>query len=726
MTYFATPRRRTPWLGATLASALAFSALATASVSAAPKPRFQIDQKGDVILIGNTMGHDCRPGVPQPVVGDVGSCGTEMSKADSSPDIYWRSDSPVDGKAEAQELISPEQSRTTAVLKLPQGAQVTYARIYWGANLAEDKPDKTAIATAGVTIDRPGTSGFSVKARSSNPENDVQFALAGGYLFQASADVTALLQRYGSGAYRVSGVARRGLVNRDVDVEYAAWSMVVFYRNDSEPVRNLALFDGLDAVALGSTVDLSIRGFNVPPGSSAEGKLGVIAYEGDSDKNDTLTFNGQPLIDPQNPAGNFFNGSRSLLGQAVSNVGDLPQLTGGPASMSGLDLDLVDVGTRLNPGDTSASLQVTSTDDIIYVGALVTSVRSKKPVLETTLVADPPSVRPNTSIQFTSTTKNVGDDEAGNIVIRHPLPDGLTYEPGSLQFVSGPENSQNGNKTDQSGDDQAEVVDNPNTGRKELVIRIGKGANRTSGGTLSPTDTPVVVKYRLKTGPNAMGDIPTQSETTGTPTSKPDLGTTSFPSGNGTNPGSPTVVRVPTATADLRVNVTKTPESPTPGTPVKYTVDLTNVGNTTDPGPLRVTVKLPPNTPESSVTVTPKDGWSCTKGNGAVTCTRDGGLTPGTNTPVAEITIPAPPTGQPDGGVTITGTSEGAIDPNPADNTWDERGGGSLRVAGGGFSCSVDRSMGLGASAAGVWGISSAALLLWTLARRRRRSDAQA
>lgn len=724
MTHSASPCR-SRWLGATLASTLlAVCALAPCEASAAPKPRFQIDQKGDVILIGNTMGQDCRPGVPMPVAGTVGSCGSDMTTGDSAPDVYWRADSPQDGQAEASETITPEAARTTAVLKLPAGAQVTYARIYWGSSLVEDKPDKIAIAAAGVTVDRPGAGGFSVKAKPANPETDVQVALASGYLYQASADVTALVQRYGAGSYRVSGVARRPVIGRTDDVEFSAWSMVVFYKNNNEPVRNLALFDGLDVVGVGATVDLSIRGFNVPMGGSVEAKLGILSYEGDSGKSDELRVNGQSISDTQNPATDFFNSSRSSLGMPVSNSGDLPQLTGGAASMSGLDLDVFDISTRLMPGDTSASVQAVSVDDILYVGALVTSVRSKKPVLETTLIADPQSVRPNTSIEFTSTTKNVGDDDAGNIVIRHPIPDGLTYEPGSLTFVSGPDNAQNGKKTDAPGDDQAEVVNDPQTGKPQLVIRIGRGANGTSGGSLTPADAPVVVKYKLKTGPNPMSEIPTQSQTTGTPTSRPELGPTTFPSGNGTNPGAPTVIRVPNVMADLKVTVTKTPDNAPLNTPVSYTVEITNVGNTSDPGPIRVKFDIPNDVPDGDVTFVPgTEGWQCVKNGKSILCTRDMALPPGTKTKAVEVTIRQRPTGPTEGNsVKVTVGSDGAIDPKPADNTWDELtgGGGGLRVAGGGFSC----SFGGGADAAGLWGLSSAAALLWAVARRRRRSEA--
>jgi hypothetical protein len=53
---------------------------------------------------------------------------------------------------------------------------------------------------------------------------------------------------------------------------------------------------------------------------------------------DALTFNGTAIGNAANPANNFFNSSRSYLGTLVSNVGDLPQLTGAAASMAGIDL----------------------------------------------------------------------------------------------------------------------------------------------------------------------------------------------------------------------------------------------------------------------------------------------------------------------------------------------------------------------------------------------------
>ena len=61
-----------------------------------------------------------------------------------------------------------------------------------------------------------------------------------------------------------------------------------------------------------------------------------MTYEGDDSlTGDSLSFNGVKLSDALNPQDNFFNGTHSWLGTAVSNVGDLPQLTGAARSVSG-------------------------------------------------------------------------------------------------------------------------------------------------------------------------------------------------------------------------------------------------------------------------------------------------------------------------------------------------------------------------------------------------------
>jgi hypothetical protein len=88
-----------------------------------------------------------------------------------------------------------------------------------------------------------------------------------------------------------------------------------------------------------------------------------------------MFFNGgAALFDAQNPATNFFNGTRSNLGFPVSTIGDLPQLAGTPQSVSGMDLDVIDVTARLTAGQTSAQIQATSTGDVYFLAGFITSI----------------------------------------------------------------------------------------------------------------------------------------------------------------------------------------------------------------------------------------------------------------------------------------------------------------------------------------------------------------
>ena len=89
-------------------------------------------------MFGNTIGWECadNAGVPAPVLGTI-DCPNGQGAAirDTAPDVFWRSESPLDGQATAILTFDATQARSTAVLAIPTGATITYARIYWGAML---------------------------------------------------------------------------------------------------------------------------------------------------------------------------------------------------------------------------------------------------------------------------------------------------------------------------------------------------------------------------------------------------------------------------------------------------------------------------------------------------------------------------------------------------------------------------------------------------------------
>jgi uncharacterized repeat protein (TIGR01451 family)/MYXO-CTERM domain-containing protein len=475
----------------------------TAGAADAATLRFQVNQRGDFVLFGNTVGQDCGNAVPQATLGTRGACGNNTT--DTAPDIYWRSDDATNTAA-ASTAIAAADARSTAMLAVPAGANITYARLYWSAATASATG---AASRTTVTVDRVGTGAFSnVVTADLTPV--IATANSTNY-YQSTSDVTALVQAHGVGAYRVSNIDALPLLNLNSDTVYIGWSMVVFYELDSDPPRNLTIFDGLDTIlSQGPSVTVNLSGFLVPV-AGFDAKLGVIAYEGDNSlTGDSMSFNGTALSNALNPVNNFFNSSRSKLGVAVSNVGDLPQVTGAANSMSSFDLDVVNVTPQLHQGDTSATITASTSQDFYLLGAFITSISTFKPDFGNVnksvvdLTTHPGGlVFPGDVIQYTIVATNEGNDGATNVVLNDVLPAGLTFVPGSIQVTAG---NNIGAKTDATGDDQGEYL----AASRTIRVRLGAGATGAVGGTVAIGGSSTVA-FRATVDTSAAGRIENQA-----------------------------------------------------------------------------------------------------------------------------------------------------------------------------------------------------------------------
>ena len=472
--------------------------------------RVTVDQAGDFVLIGNTLGHDCGTTGTAPVVGAIGSCGSNT--LDTAPDIYWQSDDNTQ-TALASTAIAPNMARSTAVLALPATASVTHAYLYW----AGETTGLASFVDDTVTLERPDGMGGTVFSNAVTAAAADQFALLVNTetYFQAIADVTALVQQHGAGLYRASGFDLATWADVDLEISFASWAMVVFYEDASEPPRNLTLFDGLTIVGNASAT-ATLSGFLVP--AAYDAKLGVIAYEGDEFfTGDSLLF-GSGVLDPtadalsnaSNPADNFFNGTRSTFGVPVSVVGDLPQLAGTADTYAGVDFDVVDITSRVSTGQTSADIEATTDGDVYFLGAFVTSISTFEPNLSTstkTVVdVDGEPLLPGDEMLYTIHVINTGNDNAINTVVDDVLPMGVSYKAGTLEITQGPNA---GLKTDAIGDDQGEYDSATGT----VTVRIGSGADASAGGTLNMGQE-VIIEFVVTVDADATGTISNQATIT--------------------------------------------------------------------------------------------------------------------------------------------------------------------------------------------------------------------
>lgn len=346
---------------ATTATAALVAALATllvlgSAAQAAPfTKRYGANVRGDITFAANglvtcpTATAGCADA--QNGVGAAGANGPLNNNGYGNTMVYID----TDGDASTD-------NSSSADLNVPAGATVETARLYWGGA----RLTGATAATFGTAKIKAGTGAYTTVTADAA---DIDTTTNG--VFQASADVTALVQAGGSGAYTVGGIA----VSRQRDnADHGGWTLVVAYRDASLPRRNLTIFNGSAVIANGAPQTITIDGFQAPASGVVGARLGFVAYEGDlGTTGDHARLNGADdtfgLSDAATPINNSFNGGISRFG--VASTDRTPAFV----NNFGYDSKLFTVpeGRILN-GATGATIRLDTTQDQYYPGVVTTSL----------------------------------------------------------------------------------------------------------------------------------------------------------------------------------------------------------------------------------------------------------------------------------------------------------------------------------------------------------------
>jgi hypothetical protein len=278
-----------------------------------------------------------------------------------------------------------------AELRLPPGAYVTYARLYWGGNLrvGEQKPPAD---NGRVLVAEPGGSYKALLA-----DTVVGHRVAhGADAYQASADVTGLVRSSGSGAYTVAQInVAKG---RSAAGSWGGWTLVVAYEKASEPLRHLVLWDGFEALAPGARTLVRMRRLSFPPG--AHGVVGLVAYNGDRGRTgDSLSASARRgartvLSDSANPRTDVLNSTIADPDGLTEKMTGSPGLVGphrpagaprrpdqrrsGPVNTLGYDSDVLDLGGTTRNGGDRLDFLIVSQRDAAWTGALFVAVDAQQ------------------------------------------------------------------------------------------------------------------------------------------------------------------------------------------------------------------------------------------------------------------------------------------------------------------------------------------------------------
>ncbi|WP_314250599.1 DUF3344 domain-containing protein [Streptomyces sp. DSM 40907] len=351
-----------------LLSCLTLSVNAQMAGAAAPAPkelpripftqRYQAVQHGGLVRASNS-GISCRkeqsPQAEPCAEVKKGAAGVnsdfEMfySEVDKDPDTY---------------------NSTRAELKVPQGAKVSYARLYWGGNLrvGEQKPPED---NGRVLVAEPGGAYKEVLADTVVGHRTD----AGSDAYQASADVTPLVRKGGAGLWTVAQL-NIAMGHSDVGA-WGGWTLVVAYEHPQEPVRRISLWDGFESIAArGGDGTVEIEGLDAPAGSA--GRVGVVGYDGDRGiLGDSLTVTADSgrrvsLNDGENPFNDVMNSTITEFG----NQSFVRQ----PEHMNnlGYDADVFDLSPALSGGARSLSFRFTGENQGHFLGVLFVQTDARR------------------------------------------------------------------------------------------------------------------------------------------------------------------------------------------------------------------------------------------------------------------------------------------------------------------------------------------------------------
>ncbi|HMI91605.1 MAG TPA: hypothetical protein VK509_09600, partial [Polyangiales bacterium] len=164
-------------------------------------------------------------------------------------------------------------------------------------------------------------------------------------------------------------------------------------------------------------------------------------------------------------------------------------------------------------GNTSATIAASSFRasvldpyDLYVLSAFVTSISTLLPdfTLTTKAVVDLNAgvAAPGDVLEYRIVAHNDGSDDGVGVTLTDELPAGVTFVPGSLTILSGPNM---GDKTEAAGDDQAEY----DGASRTVTVRLGTGASGTAGGAIAVGESSEV-RFQVTIDADTRGDVSNQ------------------------------------------------------------------------------------------------------------------------------------------------------------------------------------------------------------------------
>lgn len=246
---------------------------------------------------------------------------------------------------------------SSATLSLPPNTNIIAAYLYWSGSGNGDL-EVTLNATDIVAEDT------YIVDFNADPNGQLTY-------FSCYAEVTNQILNQGNTTYELFNLdISETLINNpgycNNRTNYAGWSLYVIYEDNSLPLNQVNLFQGLEIINTNVT-EKTIFLNNVNVFDNDNAKIGFLAWEGDNNLNiqESLSINNNIISNPPlNLANNAFNGTNTFTNSTTFYNGDL---------------DVYDIENNIQIGDTQVEIQLTTGADLIIINNIITVLNSQLP-----------------------------------------------------------------------------------------------------------------------------------------------------------------------------------------------------------------------------------------------------------------------------------------------------------------------------------------------------------
>ncbi|EGO7765807.1 DUF11 domain-containing protein [Enterococcus faecalis] len=399
-----------------------------------------------------------------------------------------------------------------AYIDLNGAKEIAWAGLFWsasrykgpayGTNLSDEEISAPVqFTTPNGTVQRVSPQRYHrIDQDATNPGQRFGYNNTG---FSNYADVTSILQgdKSATGSYTLADIPMTSSLNGQYQYyNFSGWSLFVVTKDQASKSRAFSIYYGARGNAAGTNNEFTMSNFLTAKQGNLDPIVTWFTVQGDkywTGDNAQIKNSAGTWVNISNTLNPVNNAMNATVTDNDEHMVDKYPGKFAPDHPNFLDIDIDRMAIPegvLNAGQNQINFRTTSSGDDYSTNAIGFAVNAETPEFEIKkeIVEPKETYKVGETITYRVSLKNTkADSEAINSVSKDALDGRLNYLPGSLKIISGPNS---GEKTDASGDDQAEYDET----NKQIIVRVGNGATATQGGSYKADTAETIYEFKAR------------------------------------------------------------------------------------------------------------------------------------------------------------------------------------------------------------------------------------